>query len=149
MFTTTPKLAGIVAAAAFLLMEPAAFAAGPHKSDTAASKAAAIKALQRRSVDLDAAYRKLYPGAYRQAVRKNVEAGAWRFPSCTPTAAADYDPYTYSGDPCTSTAPAASTVGTIVLSPAIESGVVSPCNGSEEYDYIFSGEMEDYIFSGC
>ena len=36
-----------------------------HKSITAGSTAAAIKALQRRSVDLNAAYRKLYPGAYR------------------------------------------------------------------------------------
>ena len=40
-------------------------AAGQHKNVKAASTAAAIKALQRRSVALDAAYRKLYPGAYR------------------------------------------------------------------------------------
>ena len=39
-------------------------AAGPHKSLTAGSRAAAIKALHRRSVALDAAYRKSYPGAY-------------------------------------------------------------------------------------
>ena len=44
------------------------------KSGTAASTAAAIKALQRRSVALDAAYRKLYPGAYRQAAPKNSKA---------------------------------------------------------------------------
>ena len=43
----------------------AAFTAVTHKSITAGSTAAAIKALQRRSVDLNAAYRKLYPGAYR------------------------------------------------------------------------------------
>ena len=43
----------------------AAFTAVTHKSFTAGSTAAAIKALQRRSVDLNAAYRKLYPGAYR------------------------------------------------------------------------------------
>ena len=35
------------------------------KGGKAASTASAIKALQRRSVDLNAAYRKLYPGAYR------------------------------------------------------------------------------------
>ena len=43
----------------------AAFTAVTHKSFRAGSTAAAIKALQRRSVDLNAAYRKLYPGAYR------------------------------------------------------------------------------------
>ena len=47
------------------------------KSGTAASTAAAIKALQRRSVALDAAYRKLYPGAYRQAAPKSSNATAF------------------------------------------------------------------------
>ena len=87
-------------------------AAGPNTSVTASSRAAAIKALQRRSVDLDAAYRKLYPGAYRQAVQKSDKAAVWRFPACSPSAAAEYD--SYSGDPCIWTGPAP-TVGTIVL----------------------------------
>jgi len=39
----------------------------------AATKAAAIKALQRRSVDLEAAYRKLHPDAYRPAVQPAVQ----------------------------------------------------------------------------
>ena len=70
-------------------------------------------------------------------------------PVLQPQAAAEYDSYTYSGDPCILTAPAASTVETIVLAPAIESGVVSRnpvspwnagfCSGVKEYDYIFSG----------
>ena len=47
--------------------------ANTRKSVDAATKAAAIKALQRRSVDLEAAYRKLYPGAYRQAVQQPEE----------------------------------------------------------------------------
>ena len=47
------------------------------KSGTAASTAAAIKALQRRSVALNAAYRKLYPGAYRQAAPKSSKATAF------------------------------------------------------------------------
>ena len=52
-------------------------AADTHKSVEAANKAAAIKALQRRSVDLEAAYRKLHPGAYRPAVQeRRPEGGA-------------------------------------------------------------------------
>jgi hypothetical protein len=127
MFTITPKLAGIVAAAAFLLMAPAAFAAIPDMSVRTAVKKA--------------------PKATK-APAKSVKAAAWSFPSCTPSAAAEYDPYTYSGDPCISTGPA-TTVGTIVLAPAIESGVVSRsqsnrqggafCNGNDEYEYIYSG----------
>jgi hypothetical protein len=46
------------------LARAALAAASPHKSLRAGSRAAAIEALQRRSVALDAAYRKLYPGAY-------------------------------------------------------------------------------------
>ena len=76
-------------------------AAGPHKSLTAGSRVAAIKALQRRSVDLDAAYRKLYPGAYRQAVQTSPKATEWSFPSCSPNAGAEFNSYIYSGDPCT------------------------------------------------
>ena len=86
---------------------PPAFPAAPHKSLKAGSKAAAIKALERRSVALGAVYRKLWPGVYKKAAKKNVKAGAWSFPSCTPSAAAEYDSYTYSGDPCIMTAPAA------------------------------------------
>ena len=51
----------------------------------AATKATAIEALQRRSVDLDAAYRKLYPGAYRPAVQKSDTPAVWSFP-CSATA---------------------------------------------------------------
>jgi hypothetical protein len=127
------------------------FAAGQLKSVKAATKAkakaAAIAALRRRSVDLEAAYRKLHPDAYRPAVQKSDKAAVWNFPSCIPSAAAEHDPYTYSGDPCTLSAPA-STGGTTGLAPAIESDVVyrSPvswnpvsCNGQAEYDYIYSG----------
>ena len=64
------------------------------------TKAAAIEALQRRSVALDAAYRKLYPGAYRQAVQKSDKVAVWSFPTCIPSAAAEHDSYIYSGDPC-------------------------------------------------
>ena len=75
----------------------AAVAAGSHKSFKAATKAAAIEALQRRSVDLDAAYRKLYPGAYRQAVQKSDKTAVWSFPVfCNGQANAEYD-YVYSG----------------------------------------------------
>ena len=98
-----------------------AIAADTRTSVKAASKAAAIEALQRRSVDLDAAYRKLYPGAYRQAVQRSNKAAVWRFPACGPSAAAEYD--SYSGEPCIWTG--GTTVGTILLAPAIESGVVS------------------------
>ena len=118
------------------------------KSVTAGSTAAAIKALQRRSVALDAAYRKLYPGAYSQALPKSGKAAVWKFPACSPSAAAEYDSYIYSGDPCIWTGPAA-TAPTIVLAPAIESGVISRspvsrmnpvvCNGQSEYEYVYSG----------
>jgi len=80
----------------------AAMAAGSHKSLKAASKgdaakAAAIEALLRRSVDLDAAYRKLDPGAYRQAVPTSTKAAVWSFPVfCNGQAKAEYD-YIYSG----------------------------------------------------
>ena len=94
------------------LARAALAAAGPHKSITAGSRAAAIKALQRRSVDLNAAYRKLYPGAYRQTVQKSDKPAVWKFPACSPSAAAVYD--SYSGDPCIWTGPAP-TAGTIIL----------------------------------
>ena len=125
-------------------------AAGPHNNSvTAFSRVAAIKALQRRSVALDAAYRKLYPGAYSQALPKSGKAAVWKFPACSPSAAApEYDSYIYSGDPCIWSGPAA-TAPTIVLAPAIESGVVSRspvsrmnpvvCNGQSEYEYVYSG----------
>jgi hypothetical protein len=71
----------------------------PRKSLTGGSSVAAIKALQRRSVDLDAAYRKLYPGAYRQALQASASAAVWSFPSCGHNAGAEYS-YIYSGDPC-------------------------------------------------
>jgi hypothetical protein len=83
----------------------AAEAAGSHKSLKAATKAAAIKtaraaaieALQRRSVALDALYRKLYPGAYSQAVQKSDKAAVWSFPVfCNGQANVEYD-YVYSG----------------------------------------------------
>jgi hypothetical protein len=94
------------------LARAALAAAGPHKSVTAGSRATAIKALQRRSVDLDAAYRKAYPGAYRQAVQKSDKPAVWTFPACSPSAAAVYD--SYSGDPCIWTGPAP-IGGTIIL----------------------------------
>ena len=75
-------------------------AAGLRTSITAGSTAAAIKALQRRSVDLDAVYRKLYPGAYTQAAQKSDKAEVWSFPSCSPSVAVEHDSYIYSGDPC-------------------------------------------------
>jgi hypothetical protein len=110
--------------------------ADTRKSVDAAKKAAAIKALRRRSVALEAAYRKLHPDAYRPAVQKSDKAAVWNFPSCIPSAAAEYDSYKYSGDPCGLSAPAP-TVGTTGLAPAIESDVYrSPvswnpvfCNG--------------------
>jgi len=77
----------------------AAFTAVTHESTTAGLRAVAIKALQRRSIDLDAAYRKLYPGAYKQAVQTSANAAVWSFPSCGPNAGAEYS-YIYSGDPC-------------------------------------------------
>ena len=90
----------------------AVFTAATHKNAKAGSTAAAIKALQRRSVDLNAAYRKLYPGAYRQAAPKSSPAAVWKFPACSQDAAAEYD--SYSGDPCIWTGPAP-TAGTIIL----------------------------------
>ena len=119
MITITPKLAGLVAASAVALMAPVAFAAGPHKS---------VKAHK-----------------VVKAAAESVKAAAWSFPPCT-GAVAEYE-YVYSGDPCTSTAPAA-IVRAIVLAP-VESGVVSRspvgrqggafCNGNDEYEYIYSG----------
>ena len=125
MFTiTSTRIVGLIAVACTAIVAPQALAtpkvvappdvearqeqsnastlaaAGPRKSVTAGSTAAAIKALQRRSADLDAAYRKLYPGAYRQVVQKSDNAAVWRFPACSPSAAAEYDSYIYSGDPC-------------------------------------------------
>ena len=114
--------------------------ADTRKSVDAAKKAAAIKALQRRSVDLEAAYRKLHPDAYRPAVQKSGKAAVWNFPSCSPSAAAEYDSYTYSGDPCILSAPAP-TVGTIGLAPAIESDKAAVwsfpefCNGEAQAEY--------------
>ena len=121
MITVTPKLAGLVAASAVALMAPAALAANPHKKVKAAPKT-------------------------QKAPAKSVKAAAWSFPRCT-GAQAEYE-YIYSGDPCTSTAPAATTP-TIVPAPAIESGVASRspasrmnpvfCNGQAEYDYVYAG----------
>ena len=70
--------------------------ADTHESVDAATKAAAIKALQRRSVDLEAAYRKLHPDAYRPAVQPAVQksdtAAVWSFPVfCNGQAQAEYD----------------------------------------------------------
>jgi len=86
----------------------AAFTAVTHKSITAGSTAAAIKALQRRSVDLNAAYRKLYPGAYRHgSMQTNPGWGAAATQAKTPAAEAavktapavclGYAEYVYSG----------------------------------------------------
>jgi hypothetical protein len=62
-----------------------------------AANAAAIDALQRRSVALDAAYRKLYPGAYRQAAQASDTAAVWSFPAfCNDQAMVDYDYIVYS-----------------------------------------------------
>ena len=72
--------------------------AGFHSK--AAEKAAAIAALQRRSIDLEAAYRKLHPDAYRPAVQPAVQptaqksdtAAVWSFPVfCNGEAQALYD----------------------------------------------------------
>ena len=64
------------------------FTAVTHKSITAGSTAAAIKALQRRSVDLNAAYRKLYPGAYRHgSMQTNPGWGAAATAAKKPAAA--------------------------------------------------------------
>ena len=75
----------------------AAVKARSHESSTAAANAAAIAALQRRSVALDAAYRKLYPGLYRQAVQESDKAAVWSFPAfCNDQAVVDYDYVLYS-----------------------------------------------------
>jgi hypothetical protein len=123
----------------------ASIAADTHKSVKAAKKAAAIKALRRRSVALEAAYRKLHPDAYRPAVQKSDKAAVWNFPSCI--AAAGYDSYKYSGDLCNLSAPAP-TVGTIGLAPAIESDKAAvwsfpaSCNGQAQAEF-------DHVSSGC
>ena len=70
--------------------------ADTRQSVDAAKKAAAIKALRRRSVDLEAAYRKLHPDAYRPAVQPTVQksdtAAVWSFPEfCNGQAQATYD----------------------------------------------------------
>jgi hypothetical protein len=63
-----------------------------RRSVDAATKAAAIKALRRRSVALEAAYRKLHPDAYRPAVQKSDKAAVWSFPaSCNGQAQAESD----------------------------------------------------------
>jgi len=73
--------------------------ADTRQSVDSAKKAAAIKALRRRSVALEAAYRKLHPDAYRPAVQKSdkpaiesVNAAVWSFPVfCNGQAQAEYD----------------------------------------------------------
>jgi hypothetical protein len=77
-----------------------ALTAATNKVVEAGSAAAAIKALRRRSVDLDSTYRKVYPGAYKQTVQSSAKAVVWSFPACGPTAGAEYESYIYSGDPC-------------------------------------------------
>jgi len=87
----------------------AAFTAVTHKSVEASSTAAAIKALQRRSVDLNAAYRKLYPGAYRHgSMQTNPGWGA----------------------AATEAKPAAKAA--VKTAPVV-------CNGQPEYEYVYSG----------
>ena len=54
------------------LPQAALAAAGTHKTVKAGSTAAAIKALQRQSVALEAMYRRLYGGAYKNAVQKST-----------------------------------------------------------------------------
>ena len=94
------------------------FTAAAHKSLKAGSTAAAIKALQRRSVDLDAAYRKLFPGAYRHAVQK----------SNTPT------------NPGWGAAATAAKKSAAVPEPThpVNTAPVL-CNGQAEYEYIWKG----------
>ena len=75
--------------------------ADTRMSVDAASKAAAIKALQRRSIDLEAAYRKLHPDAYRPAVQPAVQksdtAAVRSIPTfCNEQAMVDYDYIIYS-----------------------------------------------------
>ena len=54
--------------------------ADTRQSVDAAKKAAAIKALRRRSVDLEAAYRKLYPDAYRPGGSEERQGGSVELP---------------------------------------------------------------------
>ena len=101
------------------LARAALAAAGPHKSLTAGSTAAAIEALQRRSVALDAAYRKLYPGAHRQAVQR----------SDMPT------------NPGWGAAATAAKKSAAVPAPAraVKTAPGWVCNGQAEYDYVYAG----------
>ena len=93
----------------------AAFTAVTHKSITAGSTAAAIKALQRRSVDLNAAYRKLYPGAYRHgSMQTNPGWGAAATAAKKPAAVP---------------APAL----------AVKTAPGWVCNGQAQYDYVYAG----------
>ena len=88
----------------------AVFTAVTHKNAKAGSTAAAIKALQRRSVDLNAAYRKLYPGAYRHgSMQTNPGWGA-----------------------------AATEAKTSAAEAAVKTAPVV-CNGQPEYEYVYSG----------
>ena len=80
-------LAAVAAAASYK-----SFKAVTKAAAIRAANAAAIAALQRRSVALDKAYRKLYPGLYRQAVQKSDNAAVWSFPMiCNGQPEADYD----------------------------------------------------------
>ncbi len=88
----------------------AAFTPVTHKNVEAGSRAAAIKALQRRSVDLNAAYRKLYPGAYRHgSMQTNPGWGAAATQAKTPAAEA-----------------------AVKTAPVV-------CLGYAEYEYVYSG----------
>jgi cell division septation protein DedD len=82
------------------------------KSGTAASTAAAIDALQRRSVALDAAYRKLYPGAYRQTVQNMPTNPGWGAAATEAKKSASQTP--------------------VKTAPVV-------CLGQAEYDYVYSG----------
>ena len=85
-------LAAVAAAASYK-----SFKAVTKAAAIRAANAAAIAALQRRSAALDAAYRKLYPGLYRQAVQKSDTAAVWSFPAfCNDQAVVDYDYILYS-----------------------------------------------------
>ena len=67
----------------------------------------------------------------------------WSSPSCNPNAAAEYDPYTYSADPCVLSAPP--TVGTTGLAPAIESAKAAVWSFPE----FCNGEAQAKYDSGC
>jgi len=85
-------LSGFDLKAGFKSKASSRIAAGSRKSVKATTTSAAIAALMRRSVALDAAYRKLYPDAYRQTVQQSVRAAAWSFPAfCNGQADAEYD----------------------------------------------------------